>query len=51
MGEAIILVLNQALGIKDQEPSLLYPNQLRVNGITVNDVPRILSGGDIGNPH
>ena len=30
---------------------MLFPNQLRVNGITVDDVPRNLPGGDVGNPH
>ena len=47
----IIMVLRQALGKEDQNPSLLYPNQLLVNGTTVNDVQRILPGVEFVNPH
>ena len=50
-GEVFIMVLHQALGMEEQEPSLLCPNQLRMNGILVNDVPRSLPGGDIKNAH
>jgi hypothetical protein len=43
-GETFILVLQQALYMGDcQEPSLLCPNQLRANGIVVDDVPTHLS--------
>ena len=38
-------------GMEEQEPSSLCPNQLRMNGATVNDVPRSLPGGDINNAH
>ena len=47
----IILVLHQSLGIEDQGPSFLCPNQLRSNGITVNDVPAFLPSKDVKNPH
>ena len=49
--EVIILVFHQALGIEDQEPSLLFPNQLWENRITVNDLLRSLPGGDVKNSH
>ena len=50
-GEGIILVLHQDLKMEDQEPSLIYLNQLWANRITVNDVPRSLPGGDVKNPN
>ena len=34
MKEMFIMVLHQALGIEDQEPSFLCPNQIQENGIT-----------------
>ena len=51
MGEVLILILNQDLGIEDPEPNFICLNQLRTNGITVNNVTRILPGGDVKNPH
>ena len=42
-GETFILVLAQALYLGDkQEPSLLCPNQMRSNGIVVDNVPKHL---------
>eukprot|EP00978_Attheya_sp_CCMP212_P011709 scaffold29027_cov27-Attheya_sp.AAC.1 len=38
-GENYILVLNQALHMPNQEPSLFCPNQLRHNGLIVNERP------------
>ena len=38
-GETYILVLNQALHMPNQEPSLFCPNQLRHNGLIVNECP------------
>jgi hypothetical protein len=43
-GKTLILVLNQTLHFGDHLPHvLLNPNQLRSNGVTVNDIPRHLS--------
>lgn len=40
-GEAFILVINQALIFGDKiQNSLLTPNQMRSNGVTVSDVPK-----------
>jgi hypothetical protein len=42
-GEMIILVINQGLYFGDNLPnSLINPNQMRVNGIEVDDVPKHL---------
>ena len=44
-GQAYLLVLHQALFFGDRMPnSLLCPNQLRSNGLIVNDVPLQFSG-------
>ncbi len=41
-GSMVILVINEALYFGDRvEYSLLCPNQLRYNGLEVNDVPPI----------
>jgi hypothetical protein len=41
-GSAVLLVINEALYFGDRMPySLICPNQLRNNGIVVNDVPKI----------
>ena len=50
-GEVFIVVLHKSIGIEDQEPSLLFPNQLWENRITVNDLLRSLPGGDVKNSH
>jgi hypothetical protein len=43
-GETFIIILSQALYLGDHSSySLLCPNQLRHNGLTVDDVPRRLS--------
>jgi hypothetical protein len=42
-GETYILIVNQALSIPDQQPSLLCLNQLRSNGVVVDKVPMHLS--------
>lgn len=43
-GETVILIINQALYFGDQlSHMLLNPNQLRANGIQVDDVPKHLS--------
>ena len=39
-GETFILLVNEALSMPNLEPSFLCPNQLRSNGIIVNDCPR-----------
>ena len=39
-GETFILLVNEALSMPNLEPSLLCPNQLRSNGIIVNNYPR-----------
>jgi hypothetical protein len=39
-GETYILEVNQALYSPQQEPSLLNPNQMRWNHLTVDDIPR-----------
>jgi len=41
-GSTVILVINEALYFGDRMPySLLCPNQLRHNGVTVNDTPKV----------
>ena len=42
-GVTYILVLNQALYFPELDHSLLNPNQMRVNGVVVDDCPRHLS--------
>ncbi len=43
-GETIILVINQGLYFGDNLPnSLINPNQMRMNGVEVDDVPKHLS--------
>jgi hypothetical protein len=42
-GTTYILILNQALYLPDLNHSLLNPNQMRVNGVIVDDCPRPLS--------
>jgi hypothetical protein len=43
-GETMILVINQGLYFGDSLPnSLINPNQMRMNGVEVNDVPKHLS--------
>jgi len=42
-GVTYILILNQALYFPDLDHSLLNPNQMRVNGVIVDDCPRHLS--------
>ena len=45
-GETIILVVHQAMFLGDKHKgSLLCPNQLRYNGVRVDDCPRHLSLG------
>ena len=39
-GDTFILEVNQALYSPQQEPSLLNPNQMRWNHLTVDDIPR-----------
>ncbi len=41
-GETVILVVNQALAVPNQPVTLLNPNQMRFNGLLVDDVPRFL---------
>jgi hypothetical protein len=49
-GRTIILIINEALCFGDQmEYTLSCPNQLRYNGIIVNDVPPMFYGADT--PH
>jgi hypothetical protein len=40
--ETVILVLNQALAIPNQQVTLLNPNWMRLNGILVDNVPKFL---------
>lgn len=48
-GSAVILVINEALYFGDRmEYSLLCPNQLRCNGLVVNDIPPVFNPGQ---PH
>ena len=43
-GSTVILVVNEALYFGDRMPySLLCPNQLRHNGVSVNDVPKFFN--------
>jgi len=42
-GNTYILILNQALYLPDLDHSLLNPNQMRMNGVTVDDCPQHLS--------
>ncbi|MFO0446847.1 MAG: hypothetical protein ACK51L_04175, partial [bacterium] len=42
-GITYILVLNQALYVRELPHTLINPNQLRSNGIVVDDCPRHLS--------
>jgi hypothetical protein len=42
-GITYILIFNQALSIPDLETTLINPNQLRANGLIVNDIPKHLS--------
>ena len=44
-GQTYILLFNQALDIPGQEPSLICPNQLRDNGLIVNDCPKQYDNG------
>lgn len=44
-GETVILVACQALYMEKQFPSLLCPNQMRANGVVVEDTPGHLSKG------
>jgi hypothetical protein len=40
-GETIILIINQGLYFGDSLPvTLLNPNQMRMNGLEVDDVPK-----------
>ena len=41
-GETIILVINQAIEIPTMENNLLCLMQMRVNGVSVNDTPKVL---------
>jgi len=41
-GETVILVVNQALAVPNQPVTLLNPNQMRFNGLLVDDVPKFL---------
>jgi hypothetical protein len=41
-GETVILILNQALAVPNQQVTLINPNQMRANGILVDDVPKFL---------
>ena len=42
-GRTYILIINQALLVPNLETTLLNPNQMRANGIIVNDVPKHLT--------
>jgi hypothetical protein len=45
-GKTLVLIFNQALYFEDQLPNiLLNPNQMRMQGLTVNDCPKHLSRG------
>jgi hypothetical protein len=50
-GETYILVLNQALRMLNQEPSLFCPNQLRHNGLIVNECPPQWRDPKMEHPH
>ena len=45
-GRTVILVIHQALYFPDLQHNLLYLNQLRANGVEVNDQPRIFTPQD-----
>jgi hypothetical protein len=46
-GETVILIINQGLYFGDSLPvTLLNPNQMRFNGIEVDDVPKHLLAKD-----
>ncbi len=45
-GTTYILILNQALYLSELEHSLLNPNQMRLNGVIVDDCPQHLSNPD-----
>jgi hypothetical protein len=49
--ETYILVLNQALHMPNQEPSLFCPNQLRHNGLIVNECPTQWADPTMEHPH
>jgi hypothetical protein len=42
-GNTYVLILNQALYLPDLDHSLLNPNQMRMNGVIVDDCPKHLS--------
>lgn len=45
-GETIVLVINEDLYFGDRmDNSLLFPNQLRENGVVVNDIPQKFDKG------
>jgi hypothetical protein len=50
-GETYILVLNQALHMPNQQPSLFCPNQLRHNGLIVNECPTQWADPTMEHPH
>jgi hypothetical protein len=52
-GKSVILVVHQAIYIPDLNHNLLSTMQLRLNDVTVNDVPRFLTDkpANAANPH
>jgi hypothetical protein len=46
-GETMIMILNQVLYIADLPRTLPKPNQMRWNGIEVDDCPKFLEGKNI----
>ena len=41
-GRTLMLVIHQAIHIEDKDDNLLCPMQMRMNGVTINEIPKFL---------